>query len=93
VTIFSSEQPVTEVTATTLHRDTSSLLNRVAAGERLIITRGGRAAALLVSLSDGIEIMLAGAERFALLRHEARQELEEGVAELLEPWRIGTGSS
>ena len=90
--IFSRDQPVKEVTATELGKTVSSLLDRIAAGERVIVTRNGRAAALIVSLADGIEVMLAGDERFALLRREARDELEAVIAEVLAPWRIDSES-
>ena len=92
MTGFSDNQPVSEVSATELGKTVSSVLNRVAAGERLIVTRGGRVAALIVSLEDGIEVMLAGSERFAILRREARDELEAGVTEALERWRVRTTS-
>ncbi len=91
--VFSDDQPVNEITATELGKTVSSVLDRVAAGERIVVTRGGRVAALIVSLEDGIEVMLAGSERFAALRREARDELEAGVTEVLERWRAGIGSS
>ena len=91
--IFSTDQPVTEVTATELGKTVSHVLDRVGKGERIVVSRGGRATALIVSLEDGIEVMLAGDERFAALRREAREELEAGVAKVLETWRAGTESS
>jgi prevent-host-death family protein len=91
--IFSTDQPVTEVTATELRNSVSQVLDRVGKGERIVVSRGGRAAALIVSLDDGIEVMLAGDERFAALRREAREELEAGLTEVLDQWRLGTASS
>ena len=91
--VFSADQPVTEVSATELARSASSVLDRVAAGGRIVVSRSRRPVALIVSLEDGIEVMLAGAERFALLRREAREELEAGIAKVLKPWGIPPGSS
>jgi prevent-host-death family protein len=93
VSVFSDDQPVSEITATELGRTVSSVLDRVAKGERLVVTRGGRVAALIVSLQDGVEVMLAGSEQFAALRREAREELEAGIAEALAKWRAGIGST
>ena len=91
--MFATDQPVGEVSATELARSTSSVLDRIAAGERVVVTRSTRPVALLVSLEDGIDVMLAGAERFALLRREAREELDAGVAQALAPWRSRSESS
>jgi antitoxin (DNA-binding transcriptional repressor) of toxin-antitoxin stability system len=93
MTIFSLDEPVSEVTATELGRTVSHVLDRVGKGERLIVTRNGRAAALIVCLTDGIEVMLAGDEHFTALRREAREELEAGLAATLERWRLSIESS
>ena len=91
--IFSDEQPVGRVSATQLGKSVSSVLNRVSAGERIVVSRNNRDVALLVSLEAGVELMLAGSERFAAMRREAREELEAGLAETLKAWRAGIGSS
>ena len=91
--IFSDDQEVGAVTATELGKTVSSVLNRVAAGQRVVVTRNGRRVALIVGLEDAIEVMLAGSEQFAALRREARDELEAGVAKALQQWRAGIGFS
>ena len=85
--MFSDEQRVSERTVTELGRSASAAVERVGDGERVVVTRHGRAVAVLLSLDDAIAVMLAGSERFALLRREAREELERGLGEVLEGWR------
>ncbi|MDX6580949.1 MAG: hypothetical protein QOI10_133 [Solirubrobacterales bacterium] len=80
------------MTATELGRTVASVLDRVVDGERVVVTRSRRAVAVIVGLEEGIEIMLAGSERFARLRREAREELESGLAEALVAWRAGIES-
>ena len=85
--VFDDDQPVTEVPITELAHGASAVIRRVEDGERVIVTRRGRATALIVSVETGIEVMLEGSERFALLRREAREELQAGTAEALARWR------
>ena len=59
----------------------------MADGERVIVSRNGQPCAVILSIDAGIDAMLAGSERFTLLRREAREELESGVAATLEAWR------
>jgi prevent-host-death family protein len=82
-------QPITEVPATDLARKAASVLGRVEKGERVIVTRHGRPVAVIVSLWDGVDLALAGSERFTLLRREAREELESGMTKALAEWRTG----
>ena len=90
--VFEDDQPVTEVPITELAHGASAVIRRVEEGERVIVTRRGRATALIVSVETGIEVMLEGSERFALLRREAREELEAGTAEALARWRASRRS-
>ena len=85
--MLSDNQPISELSATELARATASVLDRVARGERVIVTRHGQPAAVIVSIGTGIDLALAGSERFALLRREAHEELEAGVTEALARWR------
>jgi prevent-host-death family protein len=82
-------QPITEVPATELARKAASVLARVEKGERVIVTRHGHAVAVLVSVWTGVDLVLAGSERFTLLRREAREELEAGTTKALAEWRVG----
>lgn len=89
--MLTDDQPVHEITATELGRTVSQTLDRVAAGERLIVTRNGGTAAVIVSIETGIELMLAGSERFTLMRREAHEELDRALAQTLPSWRRGSG--
>jgi len=91
--MFSDGQPVGRVTATELGKTVASVLTRVGEGERIVVTRNGHQVALIVSFDAGIELMLSGSEQFAALRREAREELDAGLAEALERWRVGIGWS
>ena len=56
--IFSHDQPVVEITATELGKKVGRVLNRVAAGDRVVITRNGREVAVILSLAAGIAEVL-----------------------------------
>ncbi len=90
--MFGDDQPVTEVRITELAQGASAVIRRVEDGERVVVTRRGRATAVIVSVETGFEVMLEGSERFALLRREARDELEAGIAETLARWRASRRS-
>jgi prevent-host-death family protein len=85
--VLSDGQPIAELRASELQRSVAAALARVAEGERLIITRHGQPVAVLVSAWTGIDLALAGSERYALLRAEAREELEQEVTAALASWR------
>jgi prevent-host-death family protein len=85
--LFSDDQVVTEFTATQLARQVPAALAAVRKGKRVVVTRHGRPVAVMVSLGDGVDLALAGSEHFALLRREARDELESGVTRALGEWR------
>jgi antitoxin (DNA-binding transcriptional repressor) of toxin-antitoxin stability system len=92
--IFSDDQAVTEVAVTELAQRASAVIELVSwpSNERVIVTKQGKPVAVIVSFAAGVEVMLAGSERFTALRREAREELEAGVAEALTAWRIRTKS-
>jgi len=85
--VFSDDQKISAVTMTELARGVSAVVGRVVAGERVIVTRHGLPAVVLVSIADGRDVLLAGSQLFALLRREAREQLETGQAIPLAPWR------
>ena len=87
--MLSDDQGITEISATELTRNAASVLERVGAGERVIINKHGQPVAVIVSIETGVDLALAGSERYALLRREARAELEAGVTRALSEWREG----
>jgi prevent-host-death family protein len=91
--VFSDHQQVRAVTVTELDRNASAVLADVARGARVIVTKHGMPTALIVSIDDGLQVMLAGSEGFALLRREAREQLEAGGTTVLERWRPGASRS
>ena len=90
--MFGDDQPVTEVRITELAQGASAVIRRVEEGERVVVTRRGRPTAVIVSVETGFEVMLEGSERFALLRREALDQLEAGIAETLARWRASRRS-
>jgi prevent-host-death family protein len=85
--VFSDHQQVHAVSVTELDRNASAVLADVARGTRVIVTKHGAPSALIVSLRDGAEVMLAGSESFALLRREAHEQLAAGETTELMRWR------
>jgi prevent-host-death family protein len=78
--VLSDDQPICEATVTELDRSVSRFIERAIAGERVVVTRHHEPVAVIVSIRDGIELLLAGSEQFAVMRREARDQLERGVA-------------
>jgi prevent-host-death family protein len=70
-------QPTTirEVSVRELSRDTTRILRGVSAGERIIVTRHGQPAAVLLSVEDAMELILVSSEEFVRMRLRAREEL------------------
>jgi prevent-host-death family protein len=85
--MFSDDQEVRAVSVTELDKEASAVINDVISGKRVIVTKYGDPIAVILSIDDGAEAMVAGSETFALLRREARDELEHGEATALPPWR------
>jgi prevent-host-death family protein len=88
--VFSDHQQVHAVSVTELNRAPSATIETAIAGKRVIVTRHGVPVAVILSIDDGFEAMLAGSESFALLRREAREQFERGEAVALPPWRSAT---
>jgi hypothetical protein len=44
---------------------------------------------VIVSVRTGVDLLVAGSERFTLLRREAHEELEAGTTRALAEWREG----
>jgi prevent-host-death family protein len=85
--MFSDNQPINAVSITTLSQRVSAVIEEVVSGKRVIVTKHGMPVAVIVSVGHGIDGLLAGSQAFALLRREAREELESGGATPLPPWR------
>jgi prevent-host-death family protein len=77
--VLSDDQTICEATVTEFTRSPSRFIDRATAGERVIVTRHHEPVAVLVSVTAGIDLLLAGSQRFALMRREARDQLEQGV--------------
>ncbi|MFL5871223.1 MAG: type II toxin-antitoxin system prevent-host-death family antitoxin [Solirubrobacterales bacterium] len=66
----------------------SRFLKRAIEGERVVITRHAEPVAVLVGLRGATDLLLAGSERFALMRREAREQLERGLTVELPQWTV-----
>jgi prevent-host-death family protein len=77
--VLSDDQPICEATVTELNRSPSRFIERAIEGERVIIMRHHQPVAVLVSIGVGLDLLLAGSQRFALMRREAREQLERDV--------------
>jgi prevent-host-death family protein len=86
--VLSDDQTICEATVTELDRAVSRFIDRAIEGERVIITRQRRPVAVLVGLEDATDLLVAGSDRFALMRREAREELERGLTVELPEWRV-----
>ena len=72
-----ADPPATrEVSVRELSRNTAGVLDDVAAGERIVVTRFGDPVALVLSVDEAIDVFLANAEEFVRMRLGAREELD-----------------
>ena len=85
--MFSDNQEARAVTVTELDRVASAVIKEVISGKRVIVTKHRAPVAVILSIDDGFEALLAGSESFALLRREAREQLVRGEAVALPSWR------
>lgn len=69
--MFSDHQPISEISVSELARRASAVIG----GERVIVSRNGRPAAVILAIRDGVDALLAGSEEFAALRRDARDEI------------------
>lgn len=68
---------ISEVSVRGLNRATSRVIDRASAGERIIVTRNGQPIAVILSLDDAAEWLVASADQFVRLRISAREELNQ----------------
>jgi prevent-host-death family protein len=85
--MLSDDQEIRAVTITELDQRVSAVIEEVAAGRRVIVTKHGLPVAVIVSIAEGFDALIAASESFALLRREAREELDAGLAAALPDWR------
>jgi prevent-host-death family protein len=85
--MFSDDQPVRAVSVTELSRAVSATIEQAISGKRVIVTKHGLPVAVILSIGDGFDAVVAGSESFALLRREAREQLERGETVALPRWR------
>jgi len=67
-----------EIGVKELKNTASRLLEEVEAGERVVITKRGRPTAVIMSMEDAEDFVLAHAEEFAEMRLKARREHAAG---------------
>jgi prevent-host-death family protein len=89
--VFSDHQEIRAISVTELDKGVSAVINEVESGKRVIVTKHGLPVAVFLSIDDGFEALVAGSESFALLRREAREQLERGETVALPPWRSEPG--
>jgi prevent-host-death family protein len=61
-----------------LKNTASRVIEEVEAGERVVVTRRGRPTALILSMEDAEDFVLAYAEEFVEMRQRGRREYAEG---------------
>jgi prevent-host-death family protein len=70
--------PLHEIGIKELKNTTSRVLEEVEGGERVIVTKRGRPAAVIMSMEDAEDFVLAHAEEFAEMRLKGRREHAAG---------------
>jgi len=64
-----------EVSVRELNRSTSQVLGMARDGARIIVTRHGEPIAVVLSVDQAIDLLLASSEEFVRMRMAAREEL------------------
>jgi prevent-host-death family protein len=67
-----------EIGVKELKNTTSRVLDEVEAGERVIVTKRGRPSAVIMSMRDAEDFVLAHAEEFTEMRLKGRREHTAG---------------
>jgi prevent-host-death family protein len=65
-----------EIDLSQLERAPSDAIERAEAGERLVVTRNGEPAAVIMSAEDAEDFALANADEYVALRSEGRAAYE-----------------
>jgi prevent-host-death family protein len=61
-----------------LKNTTSRVIERVEGGERVVVTKRGRPAAVIMSIEDAEDFVLAHADEFVRMRLSGRRDHEAG---------------
>jgi prevent-host-death family protein len=69
---------VGEIDLSELERAPAEAIDRAASGERVVVVRDGRAAAVIMSADDAEDFALANAPEFADMRTGGRRAYERG---------------
>ena len=67
-----------------LKNTASRVIDEVESGERIVVTKRGRPAALILSMEDAEDFVLAYAKEFVEMRQQGRREHAEGKSVDLE---------
>lgn len=70
--------PLHEIGVKELKNTASRVLEEVEAGERVVVTKRGRPTAVIMSMEDAEDFVLAHAEEFAEMRLRGRSEHSAG---------------
>jgi prevent-host-death family protein len=74
---------VREIGVKDLKNDASRVIDDVAGGARYVVTKRGRPTALIMSMDDAEDFVLAHAEEFVAMRREGRTAHRAGRSESL----------
>jgi prevent-host-death family protein len=75
---YSRSYPLHEIGVKELKNTTSRVIEEVEAGERVVVTKRGRPTALILSMEDAEDFVLAYAEEYVEMRQRGRREYAEG---------------
>ncbi len=67
---------IREVGVRELNRRTSRVIEMAEAGQRVVVTRDGQPAAVLLAVDQAIDLLLVSSEEFVQARMRAREEHE-----------------
>jgi prevent-host-death family protein len=75
---YSRSYPLREIGIKELKNTASRVIEEVEAGQRVVVTKRGRPTALILSMEDAEDFVLAYAEEYVEMRQRGRREYEEG---------------
>jgi prevent-host-death family protein len=70
--------PVAEIGIKELKSGASRVIDEVAGGRSYVVTKRGRAAAVIVPIEEAEDLVLANAEEFVAMRRRAREAYRKG---------------
>jgi prevent-host-death family protein len=84
VTTSESRSSVAEIGIKELKSGASRVIDAVEAGASYVVTKRGRAAAVLMPVEEAEDLVLANAEEYVEMRRQARSEYKKGRTRRLE---------